>query len=81
MNQGARPRGPTPKQKVEANKGNDQAQVQNMEIKMEEEAVKVCNVSCFNCAEWGHYTTDCKQPKLCFIVIHQLTLVGIALSG
>jgi hypothetical protein len=38
-----------------------------MEIKLDEEAIKLCNVSCFNCIEWGHYNTDCKQPKLCFI--------------
>jgi hypothetical protein len=24
-------------------------------------------VTCFNCAEWGHFSTDCKAPKLCFI--------------
>jgi hypothetical protein len=65
--QGAIPRGPAPKQRVDANKGNDQAQAQNMEIKLNEEVVKVCNISCFNCAEWGHYSTNCKQPKLCFI--------------
>jgi hypothetical protein len=28
---------------------------------------KQSNMTCFNCAEWGHYITECKQPKLCFI--------------
>jgi hypothetical protein len=54
-----------PRQKVDANKGYDQAQI--VENKREEEPIKVCNVSCFNCAQWGHYSTECKQSKLCFI--------------
>jgi hypothetical protein len=24
-------------------------------------------VTCFNCAEVGHFSTECKAPKLCFI--------------
>jgi hypothetical protein len=28
---------------------------------------KVANVTCFNCAAWGHFSTYCKKPKLCFI--------------
>jgi hypothetical protein len=25
------------------------------------------NVTCFNCVEWGHFSIDWKDPKLCFI--------------
>jgi hypothetical protein len=28
---------------------------------------KLLKVTCYNCAEWGHYSTDCKASKLCFI--------------
>jgi hypothetical protein len=42
---------------------------------MEGEPSKVHNVSCFNCIEWGHYSTECKQLKLCFIC-HTLAHVG-----
>jgi hypothetical protein len=33
---------------------------------MEEES-KQPKVTCFNCAEFGHFSTDCKAPRLCFI--------------
>jgi hypothetical protein len=42
-----------------------QSQVQDN--KVVEEGVKLSNVTCYNCAEWGHYSTGCKLPKLCFI--------------
>jgi hypothetical protein len=32
-----------------------------------EEGVKVSDVTCFNCVELGHYSTDCKLHRLCFI--------------
>jgi hypothetical protein len=28
---------------------------------------KQAKVTCFNCVEWGHYSTDCKATKLYFI--------------
>jgi hypothetical protein len=28
---------------------------------------KLLKVTCYNWAEWGHFSTDCKAPKLCFI--------------
>jgi hypothetical protein len=30
-------------------------------------AEKLAKVTCYNCAEWGHFNTDCKEPKVCFI--------------
>jgi hypothetical protein len=27
----------------------------------------VGNVTCYNCAQWGHFSTDCREPMLCFI--------------
>jgi hypothetical protein len=24
-------------------------------------------VTCFNCAGWGHFSTNCKEPRLCFV--------------
>jgi hypothetical protein len=32
-----------------------------------EESDKMSKVTCFNCAEWGHFSTDYKAPKLCLI--------------
>jgi hypothetical protein len=37
------------------------------EAKAEVEPDKRANVTCFNCAKWGHFSTDCRQPRLCFI--------------
>jgi hypothetical protein len=28
---------------------------------------KLASVTCYNCAEWGHFCTDCKEPKMCFV--------------
>jgi hypothetical protein len=28
---------------------------------------KLSKITCFNCAETGYYSTDCKAPRLCFI--------------
>jgi hypothetical protein len=28
---------------------------------------KLPKVTCFNCVEWGHFSTNCKVPRLCFI--------------
>jgi hypothetical protein len=28
---------------------------------------KLARVTCYTCAEWGHFSTDCKGPELCFI--------------
>jgi hypothetical protein len=41
--------------------------VPQVEAKIDEESDKVPKVTCFNCAEWGHFSTDCKALKLCFI--------------
>jgi hypothetical protein len=46
-----------------------------VEVPKEEESVKgdhvepmkMAKVTCFNCAEWGHFSNDCKEPRLCFI--------------
>jgi hypothetical protein len=31
------------------------------------EVSKQANMTCYNCTEWGHFSTDCKEPKVCFI--------------
>jgi hypothetical protein len=38
-----------------------------MEERKVEEDEKQIRVTCFNCAEWDHFITHCKAPKLCFI--------------
>jgi hypothetical protein len=30
-------------------------------------ATKQANVTCFNCAECSHFSTDCKELRVCFI--------------
>jgi hypothetical protein len=35
--------------------------------KLGAETDKQSKVNYFNCAEWGHYSSECKQPRLCFI--------------
>jgi hypothetical protein len=40
-----------------------------------EEENKQPKVTCFNCAEFGHSSTDCKAPLLCFIC-HTASHVG-----
>jgi hypothetical protein len=32
-----------------------------------EEEEKQSKVTCFNCVECGHFSTECKAPKVCFI--------------
>jgi hypothetical protein len=65
--QAPRPRGKTAKQKQGAEQGKvDEKQ----ELAVEKEVVelnKQSRVNCFNCSEWGHYSTDCKQSRMCFI--------------
>jgi hypothetical protein len=31
------------------------------------EPEKQARVTCFNCAQWGHYSIDCKEPKQCLV--------------
>jgi hypothetical protein len=28
---------------------------------------KFAKVACFNCGSWGHFSTDCREPRLCFV--------------
>jgi hypothetical protein len=37
------------------------------EKRMETDQEKMPNVTCFNCAQWGHFSTDRREPRLCFI--------------
>jgi hypothetical protein len=50
---------------VEDNKGKA------VEHKMEDTPVvddgKTPKVTCFNCGEFGHFSTDCREPRICFI--------------
>jgi hypothetical protein len=41
--------------------------VPQIETKHDEDPDKLPKVTCFNCAKWGHFSTDCKAPKLWFI--------------
>jgi hypothetical protein len=41
--------------------------VPQVEAKIDEESDKLPKVTFFNCAEWGHFSIDCKALKLCFI--------------
>jgi hypothetical protein len=50
---------------VKVQRVEQKAQV--VENKMEIESGKLSKITCFNCAEAGHYSTDCKAPRLCFI--------------
>jgi hypothetical protein len=67
-NQAPRPRGAAP---VRQRQGEDQAKGGDNHITMAEqlgdETEKQSKVICFNCAEWGHYSSECKQPRLCFV--------------
>jgi hypothetical protein len=70
--QGNRARGAPQRQKQEDIKtGEDKAQQQVVPAPTQtqplEEADKLAKISCFNCGEWGHFSTDCKAPRLCFI--------------
>jgi hypothetical protein len=48
-------------------KANVAAQNNLREGKAHAEVSKQANVTCYNCAEWSHFSTDCKEPKICFI--------------
>jgi hypothetical protein len=61
--QGNRHKGPMPRKRQDADKPKEGVQPQVQDNK----AVKLSNVTCYNCAEWDHFSIDCKQPKLCFI--------------
>jgi hypothetical protein len=54
------------KQKQEDQKQKEEAQ-KVVEAQLVDDLDKQAKVTCFNFAEWGHYSTDCKAPKLCFI--------------
>jgi hypothetical protein len=59
QNQNLRQRGEDGKQKVD-----NQGQQEGAAVVGE---AKISNVTCFNCAEWGHYSTNCKKLNVRFI--------------
>jgi hypothetical protein len=65
IEQGNKNRAPQPRQKVEDAKGKvDEHMMDDTPIVDEGKSPKV---TCFNCGEWGHFSTDCREPKVCFI--------------
>jgi hypothetical protein len=48
-------------------KANVAAQNNLREGKAPAEVSKQANVTCYSCAKWSHFSTDCKEPKICFI--------------
>jgi hypothetical protein len=64
-NPGARQREAQQKQ-VEGGTTEEDAQLKS-EKKQEVDPNKQAKVICFNCAQWGHFSTDCRELKLCFI--------------
>jgi hypothetical protein len=41
--------------------------MQRVEKKTMAEPEKQTRVTCYNCAQWGHYSTDYKKAKQCFV--------------
>jgi hypothetical protein len=64
---GPRPRVEPPKQKEATSKVEDDQRFVHAWEKDGGDVEKLARVTCFNCAKWGHFSTDCKEPKLCFI--------------
>jgi hypothetical protein len=72
--QGQRPRGDNQRQrqgeaipKESAHQGNQNQTQDRVAGKLVMEVDKQINVTCFNCVGWGHYSSDCKEPKVCFV--------------
>jgi hypothetical protein len=72
-NQGFRPSEGQQRQRPERQEESGQeettvdAAVKVPEVQSMEEENKQPKVTCFNYAEFGHFSTDCRAPKLCFI--------------
>jgi hypothetical protein len=60
------PRVASPKQKVvtDVREAGGQPSQENQATEVGDNQVRV---TCFNCAEWGHFSSDCKKPKVCLI--------------
>jgi hypothetical protein len=43
----------------------DTHQVHDKNVEVDSD--KQAKVTCFNFGQWGHFSTDCKDPRLCFI--------------
>jgi hypothetical protein len=53
---------------VDEKEQQQEAQTQQQpQMQLGEEIGKHAKVTCFNCGEWGHFSPDCKAPRLCFI--------------
>jgi hypothetical protein len=55
------------KQRVEEGPAKTDPKPKQPEDMMEVEPGKLSKNICFNCVEVGHFSTDCKAPRLCFI--------------
>jgi hypothetical protein len=72
-NQGFRPRGQQQRQRQDRQEepNNTDAKGDYANTQPEDQAVgeqdKQPKVTSFNCGELGHFSTDCKAPRLCFI--------------
>jgi hypothetical protein len=55
------------KQRVEESPAKTDPKPKQPEDMMEVEPGKLSKNICFNCVEVGHFSTDCKAPRLCFI--------------
>jgi hypothetical protein len=64
---GARHRETQQRQRQAGEPPKEEEKQQNAERKVDVEQEKVANVTCFNCAQWGHFSADCREPRLCFI--------------
>jgi hypothetical protein len=65
--QAPRSRGVVTKQRQGADQGKADEKQASAEEKEVVDLDKQSKVNCFNYAEWGHYSSDCKQPRMCFI--------------
>jgi hypothetical protein len=50
---------------VDAGQTEDRSQEAGGKLMLDKD--KLPKVTCFNCAQWGHFSTDCRESKLCFI--------------
>jgi hypothetical protein len=66
-NQGPRPKVVAPRQRPADEVQKVDEQCSKPEKKEDEDPEKLAKVTCFNCAQWGHFSNECREPHLCFI--------------